>query len=808
MDEINLMKSSSQLSSREDENSFFKANVLIVEDEAIIAIELQKHLESMGYRVTSKAASGEDAVLMAREENPDLVLMDITLSGKISGIEAARQIRTSRNIPVIYLTAHSNEETLKQATQTEPYGYLIKPVGDKELHTAIEIALIKHRTEKQLRSAVSKAQEEEAKTKAIIAGIGDGIILQDTDYKIIYENQIQKDLSGSHLGDYCYKAYTGRNTICESCPVEMSFSDGQIHKGERSLATSKGTRHYELTSSPIRDTAGKIIAAVKVLRDITERKLIEEELLKHREKLTLLVEDRTSELTSAVDLLKNEIMERRKTEDALRESERRYRELFNYMSSGITVYESLENGDDFIIKDFNHAGEAIDKIRKQDIIGERLTKVFPGVKESGLFEVFKRVWRTGETEHHAIWYYDDKRISGWRDNHIYRLSTGELISVYNDITDQVISAERESALLRQLKTIFENFPVGIVYLDDKFRIISSNKFFDDFAGFREGELNGKICYEAVGEYADDPARKGTDKICSFCRKAECAGSKKPVTMERPIKDKFIRVTTIPELNEKGNIHRFMEIVEDITDRKRAEAEAVRASHLAALGELAAGVAHEINNPINGIINYTQILLNSGTEGNREHDIARRIIKEGDRIANIVRSLLSFARDNTGDRVPANIADIISETLGLIEIQLKKDGIRLVLDMPRTLPAVFVQPQQIEQVFLNIISNARYALNSKYDGTHDDKILGIFGQESKNGPRPCIQVVFHDRGPGIRPDILDKIMNPFFSTKPGGIGTGLGLSISHGIISDHGGRLLIDSVEGKFAKVTVELPVRH
>lgn len=680
MDEINLIKTYEQLSSGEDSNYLNKAKVLIVEDEAIIALELQKQLESMGYHVTSLAASGEEAVLMAQEGNPDLVLMDITLSGKMSGIEAARKIRTSNSIPVIYLTAHSNEETLKRATETEPYGYLIKPVGNNELHNAIEITLIKHRADKQL--------------------------------------------------------------------------------------------------------------------------------LEHQEKLTRLVEDRTSELTSAIDLLKNEILERRKTEDSLRESERRYRELFNYMSSGITVYEAFENGDDFIIKDFNRAGEDIDKIRKEDIIGKKVTVLFPGVKDSGLFDMFQRVWKTGKTEHHAVWYYNDSRISGWRDNHIYRLSNGELISVYNDITDQVVSAERESALLMQLKTIFENFPVGIVYLDDTFRIISSNKFFNDFTGFGDEELTGKICYEVVGEYAADPKKQGAEKICSFCKKNECTSLKKPVTMERPIVDKFIRVTTIPELDEKGNICRFMEIIEDITARKQAEAEAVRASHLAALGELAAGVAHEINNPINGIINYTQILLNKSTEGEREHDIARRIIKEGDRIANIVRNLLSFARDNKGERVPANIADIISETLGLTDIQLRKDGIILRLNIPKSLPAVFVQPQQIEQVFLNIISNARYALNHKYEGTHEDKILEILVQEVTDLPRPHLQVIFHDRGTGIHPDIMDKIMNPFFSTKPGGIGTGLGLSISHGIISDHGGRLVIDSVEGKFTKVTVELPVRN
>ncbi|MCK5138958.1 MAG: PAS domain-containing protein [Thermodesulfovibrionia bacterium] len=129
---------------------------------------------------------------------------------------------------------------------------------------------------------------------------------------------------------------------------------------------------------------------------------------------------------------------------------------------------------------------------------------------------------------------------------------------------------KEGELIKELKSIFENIPFGIVYLNNKFRIISSNKFFNDFAGLQEEELKGKLCYEIVGEYSDDPTKKGPEKICSFCKKPECFKSKRPTIIERPLKDKFIRVTTIPELNKKGDISRFMEIVEDITERKKIE----------------------------------------------------------------------------------------------------------------------------------------------------------------------------------------------------------------------------------------------
>ncbi len=219
------------------------------------------------------------------------------------------------------------------------------------------------------------------------------------------------------------------------------------------------------------------------------------------------------------------------------------------------------------------------------------------------------------------------------------------------------------------------------------------------------------------------------------------------------------------------------------------------------------MAHEINNPISGIINYAQILSNKINKGSKEHDIANRILKESDRIANIVTGLLSFARDSKEEKRPVHIHEITSDSLALTETQIKKDGIKLKVNITPDLPRIIAQPQQIEQVFLNIISNAREALNQKYPNTHKDKILDITAKEAIIDNNPYIQIKFYDKGIGIPPEIIDKIMNPFFSTKPTASSTGLGLSISHGIISDHGGKITIKSIKGKFTKVIINLPVK-
>jgi signal transduction histidine kinase len=229
-------------------------------------------------------------------------------------------------------------------------------------------------------------------------------------------------------------------------------------------------------------------------------------------------------------------------------------------------------------------------------------------------------------------------------------------------------------------------------------------------------------------------------------------------------------------------------------------------HLSSIGELAAGIAHEINNPLNGIINYAQILSNKSPLGTSNRDISSRIVKEGNRIAIIISNLLSFTCERKGGRVPVNISDVLSNGIALTEAQLKKDRIKIMVNIPPVLPTVAVQPQQLEQVFMNILSNARYALNHKYEGKFDNKIIDIKVKTISIKDKSFIQVVIFDNGIGIPQHIMNKIMNPFFSTKPSNVGTGLGLSISHGIISDHSGKLYVESKENEYTIIVIELPV--
>jgi PAS domain S-box-containing protein len=256
-------------------------------------------------------------------------------------------------------------------------------------------------------------------------------------------------------------------------------------------------------------------------------------------------------------------------------------------------------------------------------------------------------------------------------------------------------------------------------------------------------------------------------------------------------------------NEEGKFEGIVCVAQDIT----MQTETMRAGHLASIGELAAGVAHEINNPINSIINFAQILNDEVQRGEMPtEEIPERIIKEGDRVASIVKSLLSFAReDDKKKKTALNVQEVLDEVLALTKAQIQKDSISLKIDFPAKLPRILGDFQQIEQVFLNIVNNARYALNQQYPQTHPNKRLIIHGSEEIIDNRPHVEVTFLDYGTGIPAAVFDKIYNPFFSTKPSGKGTGLGLAISHGIISDHGGKLIFESNENEYPKVLITFP---
>ncbi len=258
------------------------ANILVVEDETIVAKYIQKWLRSLGYVVPAVVSSGEEAVEKARETRPDLVLMDIVLRGGMDGVEAAKEIRACLNIPIVFLTAYADDNTIERAKITEPFGYILKPFEERELHSTIEMALYKHRMEKQLK----ESREWFATT---LKSIGDAVIATDKEGLITFMNPVAESLTG-----WDQKEALGRNLkdvfsiIDEKTRVPMESPEADaLRRGVAinladHILISRDRREISIDDSmaPIRDDSGNIAGIVLVFRDITERKRMAEELLK------------------------------------------------------------------------------------------------------------------------------------------------------------------------------------------------------------------------------------------------------------------------------------------------------------------------------------------------------------------------------------------------------------------------------------------------------------------------------------------------------------------------------------------------
>lgn len=360
------------------------------------------------------------------------------------------------------------------------------------------------------------------------------------------------------------------------------------------------------------------------------------------------------------------------------------------------------------------------------------------------------------------------------------------------------SENKYRTLSKEFNTLLNGIPDNLLLLSSDLKIMWANKSAASVLGGGSSELRGQYCYSMCCNIISP---------CNNCPTMRSFASGKEETAEIATSQETVwDIRAFPIKDETGKVISVIELARDITEKVKLEAGAMRTRHLASIGELAAGVAHEINNPINNIINYGQLLRDEFATENRDDEIAQRIIKDGERIATIVRSLLSFARIRKEEKCLMDLHEIFSDMLSLTSAQIKKDGIHLKVDIPSRPVKIPVHPQQIQQVFLNIISNSRFALNQKYPGTHENKTLEVKCEEMEITRQPYVQIEFTDNGTGIRADIIDKVINPFFSTKPENMGTGLGLSISHGIITEHGGKLLIDSVEGEFSKITIKLPI--
>ncbi len=272
-------------------------------------------------------------------------------------------------------------------------------------------------------------------------------------------------------------------------------------------------------------------------------------------------------------------------------------------------------------------------------------------------------------------------------------------------------------------------------------------------------------------------------------------------MARP--EGIVVIATVRDITERKKIEADLRALNEDLVRERAEAEraalalaARRAEKLAALGTLAAGLAHELNNPIGIMSSRIQVMLLEGdalpAEVREDLEVLHR---QTQRVARITQGLLTFARQSSGEREPVDLNHIVRETLLLAENQIVKSGVGVVVDLAPDLPAVLGDGDTLQQVMLNLITNARDAV----DSGGEIRII----TRARGADRSGVEVTVADTGRGIAPEDLARIFDPFFTTKP--TGTGLGLSLTHGIVREHGGTIDVESTPGRGTRFVLAFP---
>jgi PAS domain S-box-containing protein len=539
-----------------------------------------------------------------------------------------------------------------------------------------------------------------------------------------------------------------------------AFAGNSWH-GELALLRKDGTTvPIEGTADPIFDDAGELIGIIGVHRDISER--IE-------------------------------------SERRLRESEERFRAAFEnaVVGKGLVLpsAEILRVNDSLAItlgmtrEELEHTTwmEYIDP-EYISVVHQKVQDLLNGEYPSAHMEM-KLIRKDGN----RIW----ARVFGVvvhdpDGRPLYIVADVEDISHLKDYEDQLRKYEQIVSASKDL--------MSLVSRDFVYEAVN-DKYLEYYALSRE-EIIGRTVWEIMGQ------QSFATQINS---RLEQAFSGEPSNYQDHFDyagcgRRYMDVSYFPLFGAEGKVEGVVVNARDITETKKLEEQLLQSQKIESIGTLAGGVAHEINNPINGIMNYAQLIADRLGDESPEAELADEIIRETKRVATIVQNLLTFARHEKQSHSPAYLSDIVSAVLSLIQTVMRHDQIDLQVNIADGLPKLKCRSQEIQQVLMNLMTNARDALNERYPEYSPEKKLRLSARLIKKGGKSYIRTTVEDTGPGIPLEIRERIFDPFFTNKPKEKGTGLGLSISYGIVKSHHGKLLVESELGQYTRFHMDLPV--
>jgi len=542
----------------------------------------------------------------------------------------------------------------------------------------------------------------------------------------------------------------------------------------------------EIQTYPVRIAEKRLVLGIA--RDITRRKQVEGELGKYRNHLENLVRDRTKELGEANKRLEKDITERKLVERALQESEEKLRLTVEAVTEGIVVIDLKGR-----ILQVNQAAVQLQDFNTREELTGRDIFQFVSLKDRARavadFQQVVENERRKDTEYRIITKAGlerDVEVSAGVLKDAGSVAIGVVCSI-KDVSERKQAEANLQADKELIENILTTMPNAVLVLRRDLSVILANQTFYECFQLERGAVVDGLLDQLV------PEQNVSRAVLAVLEGKECQADlefrHKVAGTERTMV-----ANVFPMRDRKALL-----VINDVTEERARQERNLMTERLASVGEMAAGVAHELNNPLTSVVSLAEMLAEEDLPDEIRADI-QDIYKETMRAAGVVRKLLAFSRQYSAARLSVQVNEVINDILKLRNYEHKVNNITLETRLDADLPEIAADYHQLQQVFLNIILNAESAMT----GAHGRGVLTI----ASTCLDDMVRISITDDGPGIPEENLNKVFNPFYTTKDIGQGTGLGLSICFGIVKEHGGRIYVERGDGNGATFVVELPVNR
>ncbi|MBX3749280.1 MAG: PAS domain S-box protein [Opitutaceae bacterium] len=731
-----------------------KTRIFVVEDEVIVARDIMQQLGELGYEAIGSCTRGEEALVQVDRLRPDLVLMDIQLAGAMDGIATAKLVRERMALPVVFLTAFAETETLNRAKLSEPFGYILKPFDERELRTVIEIALFKHQSELNLRAS-------EDRFRSLVETSLDAVLLTGPDGRVLDANAAACAMFQLPLEEFRRR---GRDAVVDPADRRLAAAFDERRRtgrfrGEITMVRANGEKFPAEISSAIFRTSNGEERNSLVIRDVTEQRRAE-----------ALLRLQGAALGAAANAI---VITDRK--GVIEWANQAFTDLTGY---GLGEVIGREPGE--LIKSGVHG---------EDYYQDMRTTILAG-----------RVWRREIVNRNKAGqhYYEEMTITPVRDG------GGEIshfIAIKQDITERkrVLEALRQSE--ERYRLLFDRNPAPMwLYDAETLRFVAVNETAVRNYGYTEEEFLGLTIAQIRPE----------EDLERFIENVH-ATRDEPLTVaewrHRRKDGSIIHVEVMSRpLLFNGRPARLV-MASDITEKKQLQEQFLRAQRLESLGMLASGIAHDLNNMLAPIL-FAGPLLRTSVSSPRDLRILETLEKSAERGSGLVRQILAFAQGTSAAPRITQLKHIARDVVSIVEASFPKN-ITLEQHIASNAWPVQANPTQIHQVLLNLCVNARDAMpqggtlairvgNRHLDA---DEAAGI--PDARAGDWLVLEVA--DTGTGIPADIVPRIWESFFTTKAPGKGTGLGLATVRSIVNAHMGFVGLETEVGKGTTFRIFLP---